>query len=54
MSSVAACSNRKDLTNHAIMDAILIKMSCILAEQKHLDARIENDGVQVNRFFEPR
>ena len=36
------------------MDAILSKMSCMLAEEKHLDAGIKNDGVQVNMFLESR
>ena len=36
------------------MDAILSEMSCMLGEQKHIDAWIENDGVQVNMFLESR
>ena len=36
------------------MDDILSEMSCMLAEQKHLDAWIENDGVQVSMFLESR
>ena len=54
MSAVAACSNSKALMNHASMDDILSEMSCMLAEQKHLDAWIENDGVQVSMFLESR
>ena len=54
MSAVAACSNNKALTNHASMDAILSKMLCMLAEEKHLDAGIKYNGVQVNRFLESR
>ena len=54
MSAVADCSNSKALTNHASLDDILRKMSCMLTEEKNIDAGIENDGVQVNMFFERR